>query len=91
MPRATDADTDADYGGADDADPVLDYGQRLGGLVQEEVAGIVTGPGKAVTRPINGLFNELVGGSVSDIYLGIVEAPKEADTANLCPSSFSKS
>ena len=58
MPRATDADTDADYGGADDANLVFDYGQRLGGLVQEEVAGIVTGPGEAVTRPLTGLFSE---------------------------------
>ena len=37
MPWAIDADIDADYGGADDADLVLDYGQRLGGLVKEEV------------------------------------------------------
>ena len=58
MPRATDADTDVDYGGADDADPVLDYGQRLGGLVQEEVAGIVIGPGEAVRWPIPVFFSE---------------------------------
>ena len=32
MPQATDADTDADYGGADDANLVLDYGQSLGGV-----------------------------------------------------------
>ena len=58
MPRTTDADTDADYGGADDANLVLDYGQRLGGLVQEEVAGIVTGPGEAVSRPKTELLSE---------------------------------
>ena len=55
MPRATDADTDADYGGADDANLVLDYGQRLGGLVQEEVADLVTGPGEAASWPMTGL------------------------------------